>query len=501
MLMLCVTIKGPTFDEAASQILSLPSEVNLLEFRLDCFQGLNESFIEQLRAVRALPVIFTLRDPRQGSEYKGTEQQRLQELARYAKLHPEYLDLESTCPKEFVQSISEMHPSVKILLSDHNYQETPQNLDHLYEKMRTTPAHLYKIAVQCNSSIDALRLLLFVKRAPKPICAMGMGEYGEVTRVLGKICGSAITYASVSDDLKAVAGQLSAKNLLETYHFPALNSTTQLYGLMGDPVRKSIGHLTHNAFFEENKIPAVYVKMEVKNDQLEEFIPLSKALGFKGMSVTMPLKEDLLNYVGSIDSYTETIGAANTLVYKEDGIHAHNTDGAGALNAIEKHVLVDGKKVVIVGAGGAAKAIIVEALRRGALVTIVNRTIERAEELAEEFSIRARPLSEMNKIAEGEYDILINCTSHEMPFDPVVLIPGKVVMDIKTIPVMTELLIHAKEKGCKLVFGYEMFIEQALEQYGYWFPESYSRTQAKQFLEQYVKRLILLNPQNSGYPA
>ncbi len=447
--MLCVTIKGPSFEEAAEQILSLPHAVEMLEFRLDLFTQLDESFLEKLREIKPLPVIFTLREPSPGSNFQGTEEERLKEITRYARLNPEYFDLEESCPKEFIQSMMTHHPSIKIILSYHNYQETPLDLDALYEKLKEKKAHLYKIAVQTNSSIDALRLLKFLKNASKPICVMGMGKHGEVTRILGIVMGNEITYASVSDSLKAVVGQLSANTLLETYHFPSLNTNTLVYGLLGDPVDKSISHVTHNGYFFKENIPAVYVKIDTPLVDLAETITLTKELNFQGLSVTMPLKEKLLQFVKEMTPYTEQIGAANTLVYSETGITAYNTDGIGALNAIEKFTPVKGKKVMIIGAGGASKAIIAEALLREAHVTVINRTVDKCVALAQQFPIDYFSLEEIEKGIEKGYDILINSTPHPLPFPPELLLPNKIVMDIKTLPVETELLTKALEKGAR----------------------------------------------------
>jgi 3-dehydroquinate dehydratase/shikimate dehydrogenase len=491
--MLCTAIKGPSFEEAAQQIMSLPFGVDLLEFRLDCFNDLNEAFLVKLRDIRPLPVIFTLRDPRQGSDYKGTETERLRDLQRYAALNPDYLDLESTCPPDFVEHITSRQSGTKIILSYHNFDETPSDLPALYSQMQQIPADLYKIAVFCKNSIDALRLLLFTKNCKKPICTMGMGEHGEVTRILGTICGSAITYSSISDSLQMVKGQLSAETLVKTYHFHDLTPQTNLYGLIGDPVSKSISDFTHNALFKALNIPAVYVKMPVSQDELQEFIPLSQQLGFKGMSVTMPLKERLLNCVQHISPDTQSIAAANTLSYHSDGIHAFNTDGIGALNAIEKLQIVKNKHILIIGAGGAAKAIIVESVRRGARVTVLNRTIERAQELAENYPIEVGCLDDIRIYIEKGYDILINTTPEPEPFNSDLLLTRRIVMDIKTVPVVTTLIERAIQKECSIVYGYEMFIEQALEQFALWFNGEISHQEAKNLLEHYVKQRLGLS--------
>jgi 3-dehydroquinate dehydratase/shikimate dehydrogenase len=479
MPMLCVTIKGPTFDEAAQQILSVPLSVNLLEFRLDYFHDITPAMVQNLREIRALPVIFTLRDSN-----------RLKDIEAYARLNPEYFDLEHTLPKEFVEAFIREHPHIKVIYSYHNFEETPSDLETVYRELESIPAHLYKIATQCRSSIDALKLMLFCQSKAGALCAMGMGEEGELTRVLGPVYHSPITYSSVTDALKVVSGQLTATTLVNTYQFPTLNTNTSVYGLFGDPVSKSIGNITHNAYFRHMHIPAVYVKIKVSPKELKEALQLTKKLGFKGLSVTMPLKEDLLPLVDVVDPYTAAIGAANTLVFASDGIHAYNTDGIGALNAIEKLEPVKGKKIIILGAGGAAKAIIVEALNRGAQVTVLNRTVKRAAELAERYAIEAGALEDAPAVLKAGYDILINCTPEELPISPALLEPGKVVMDIKTRPPLTKLLEEALTKGCTIVYGYQMYIEQALEQYALWFPETFNRIHAKELLEHETKLIL-----------
>lgn len=488
--MLCATIKGPTFEEAVQQILSLPLEAGLLEFRLDNFIDLNEAFLLKLRDIRPLPVIFTLRDPKQGSNYKGSETERLRDLQRYAGLNPDYIDLESSCPPDFVEHIITRQPQTKVILSYHNFEETPADLEALLTEMQQIPAHLYKIATQCNNSCDALRLLNFTRNCKVPICTMGMGSHGEVTRVLGTVYGSKFTYASVSDTLQMVEGQLSLRTLIDTYHFPKLNANTAVYGLIGDPVSKSLSQHTHNMIFNEFHIPAVYVKMAVKIEELKEFISLTRALNFRGLSVTMPLKEDILKLIDFVDPYAFSIGAVNTLCYNPEGIFGFNTDGMGALNAIERISRVEGKHVMVIGAGGAAKAIIVEAIHRGARVTVINRNVQRALELAKQYPITVGALDEIGGYIEKGYDILINCTPEGLPFDPALLLAGKVVMDIKTVPEVTELIAKAIEKQCKIVYGYQMFIGQALEQFSLWFPGTVPQGEGSHLMEKCAKAYL-----------
>ena len=193
-------------------------------------------------------------------------------------------------------------------------------------------------------------------------------------------------------------------------------------------------------------------EMVLRLTTLSEFFPLAKELGVRGLSVTMPLKEKVLPFVDRGDL---KLGAINTLVFKQGEITGVNTDGQGALDALEKRGAVRGKTVVLLGAGGAARAIALEAKRRGALLFIVNRTREKGEALA-------RAVGGVCDFP-SRYDILINCT----PVSPSVAFqPSTLVMDI--INRETQFLLEAKSAGCQTVLGEEMFINQAAAQAHLW---------------------------------
>ncbi len=183
----------------------------------------------------------------------------------------------------------------------------------------------------------------------------------------------------------------------------------------------------------------------------------------------MPLKEAVLPFLDAIDPEAQKIGAVNTLLFEKGKIFGCNTDGIGALNALEKTLAVKDKRIVILGAGGAAKAIAFEAHKRGALLTIVNRDAGKARRLAEHFGCKAIGLDRMHACAQEGYDLLLNTTPLSLPIGPADILPTAHVMDIKTRPQQTLLLKHAQEKGCPITYGYEMFIEQALGQYRLWF--------------------------------
>ncbi|MES2199806.1 MAG: shikimate dehydrogenase [Chlamydiota bacterium] len=245
------------------------------------------------------------------------------------------------------------------------------------------------------------------------------------------------------------------EDLTQIYHYSKLNSKTELYGLIGDPITGSLGHIYHNKIFAEQNRNALYIKMTVKEEELQDFFILAKKMGFQGLSVTMPLKEKVLAFIDVLDPKTRQIKASNTLLFQEDQIFGTNTDGIGALDALQSHTSILGKTLVIIGAGGASRAIAFEAKKRGALLYIVNRTLAKAEALAKEISPEVKYLSSL----PSSYNILINTTPN-LDFSEEIF-PSALVMDIVYVPKKTLFIEKALNAGCRVVFGEEMFTKQA----------------------------------------
>lgn len=464
--MLSVVIKGPTYQEAHEQIAKAIADADLVELRLDYFTSLDFEELKNLKACFSIPMIFTLRS----GNYP--EEKRLKALFELAKLKPEYLDIESCVSPDFIKEIASRQ---KVILSHHDFESTPDDLEELYQQMQKIPAAFYKIATTAKNSIDALRMLSLAK---KGVIAISMGSYGQITRILGPIMGSPITYAALNEEETTAPGQLTIKTLLERYHYRNLSPSTAIYGLIGDPVTLSISDETHNHLIKTCNLDAVYVKMQVTASELPAFFQYARELPFQGLSVTMPLKEEVIPFLDDIDPKAKAIGAVNTLKFTKSFIEGYNTDGMGALNAIEATYSVNDKQMVLIGAGGSAKAIAYEAGLRGAKVTIVNRTKEKALSTAKQLSCTGKGLDDI-----GNYDILINCTPAPMPIDPHCLIPKTLAMDIKTKPKDTLFLKYAEEKGCEVIHGYRMFVEQALGQFKQWFPEDFDAELGRKVLE------------------
>jgi 3-dehydroquinate dehydratase/shikimate dehydrogenase len=347
-------------------------------------------------------------------------------------------------------------PPGDVIVSYHNYEETP-NLEAILKilQMKHPKAHLYKIATMAQSTLDSLRMLEFLQRHPG-IIGLCMGDFGSLTRICAPIFQVPIMYAPLSEEDKNAPGQLLLDQLCEIYQFRALNLETKIYGLIGDPVSRSIGHLFHNDAFRKAQINGVYLKMVVKPDQLAEFFALAKKLPFAGLSVTAPLKEAVLPYVDVLDSEAKAIGAVNTLTFKDGKVYGANTDGNAAVDVLGS---VRNKTLVMLGAGGSAKAIGYVAHKRGGKVVIVNRTSSKAEALARDLGCKCS-----KKIPS--YDILVNATTSAMPVLAEDIQEGKMVMDIALYE--TELLKTACEKNCRCLDGFPMYFQQAAAQQAIW---------------------------------
>lgn len=483
--MICVVIKGPTIEDAYQQITQALAHADLVELRLDYFSELDLVALKKLHAHFSIPMIFALRSTSQGGEYKKSEENRLADIRQLTQLKPAYLDLEYHVPLHFIEEITSQFPDNKLILSYHNFVETPQNddLEKIYQNMRQIPACFYKMAVTAQHSLDAMRLLCWAKKMDNQLFIISMGPHGQISRILGPIMQYPITYATLEEHLTTAPGQLTAQTLLERYHYRSLNSRTALYGLIGDPVDKSISDETHNHLIATCHLDAVYVKIQITKSEVADFLQFAKQLPFRGLSVTMPLKECIFPFLDHIDSQACDIGASNTLLFEKNKISGFNTDGIGALNAIERQCVVKEKRIVILGAGGAAKAIAYEAQRRGAHVTILNRNAEKAVQIAQHLHCMGKGLNHMAACAEEGYDILINCTPVPLPIDPAYILPQAFIMDIKTKPKETEFLKHAQEKGCRIIYGYQMFVEQAIGQVNLWFKESVKTQSTREILE------------------
>ncbi len=250
-----------------------------------------------------------------------------------------------------------------------------------------------------------------------------------------------------------------------------INPETELFGIIGYPLTHSLSPMIHNRAFEESKINAIYLYLPCRD--IKGVVPGMKSLSIKGLSVTIPHKEGICQHVDELDPLAEEIGAVNTLLNRDGHVVGYNTDAYGAIMPLKKELgSIKGRSVLVIGAGGAARAICFALKKEEAEITIVNRTKKRGQRLAQEIGARFYPLSE---ISNRGFDIIIQATSvgmypdvDKMPVSKEILYPDAIVMDIVYNPLETRFLKEAKKIGCKVVPGIEMFIYQGVRQFELW---------------------------------
>lgn len=462
MTQIVAIIYGPTIAKAKEQLEKAGAVgADLAEIRLDRFEAPELKNLSKLP--RGLPLIFTFRKKSHGGASELEEPERLSLFASCLEASPEYCDIETDTELAFFESVHKKHPKIKIIGSFHDLEKMPP-LEETFDQMQKPQIAHYKLAVLAQSASEALKLLLFARDHDKLSC-IGLGEHGQITRILGPLFGTEFCYAPVEKE-DALFGQAPISDLHEIYRFRSLGPKTRIYALIGHPVDKSVGHLFHNKRFPKD---AVYVKIDLDIPEMPLFFSLIRKLPFSGLSITMPLKELLGKFLTSVAPDAAVIGSVNTMKIEEEHWQGFNTDGKGALEALEKHVKVKGKKMVVLGAGGSARAIVYEAIRRGAKVTVLNRTPERRDALAKEFECEALGLEELGKLS---FDILVNSIPADLLFDAKELPLKSIVMDIIYWEKETPLLKLGKERECTCIGGIEMFEGQALLQQKIWFEKA-----------------------------
>lgn len=441
----------------------------LVELRVDYMR--KKPDIGLLLKERPTPVVVTCRRRSDRGRWFGTEEQRLSILREAIIAGAEYVDLEDDIAKSIRR-----YGKTKRIVSYHNFEETPMELYDIHRRLSQCDPDVIKIVTMANSPADNVRMLEMVSAAQVPTVGFCMGELGTISRILCGRAGSPFTYASFSREREMAPGQLSYAEVRNLYRFNKITKDTKVFGVIGDPIAQSKSPLIHNAAFRKLGIDAVYLPLRIPADGLLASLKEYDALGISGYSVTIPHKEAVLQFCDSIDAETDEIGAANTL-YKADGEwKATNTDASAAMEAIQSgmlkaggsHELV-GRKVLILGAGGVARAIAFALQNDGATVTITNRSRDRGKALAAELNCQFA--SWENRGAES-CEILINCTSvgmhpnlNETPFEPNWLSESTLVFDTVYNPEQTLLLKYARERGCTTVGGIEMFVRQAGRQF------------------------------------
>ncbi len=449
-----------------------------IELRIDLLSPMpSEDDVRWLVADAPADIILTCRAQREGGNFTGDEAERLALLSAGASAGAAFVDTEMDVPPAD-------RPAATIIESHHNFQQCPDDLDELVARQDAGTADICKVAFKAAGPQDAFRAFDVIRASRKPTLALAMGEPGLASRILARKFAAFGTFAALESGAESAPGQPTLNDMLQLYRWNSVSETTNLFGVIGCPVGHSMSPAIHNAAFDAAGYDGVYVPLRIEPgaDDFNRFMDEMLArpwLDWRGLSVTIPHKENALAYVGAenCDPLAVQIGAVNTITVGADGsLRGDNTDYAGATDAlcnamgIQRRELA-GRTVAILGAGGAARALAASLTHYKAHTTVYNRTLSRAEALADEFGITAESIEQADNL---DAEIVINCTPLGMhpktDASPLSRIPDsvKVVFDTIYNPLQTKLLKMACDSGILTVSGLDMFVNQAASQFEIW---------------------------------
>lgn len=447
--MLMAVIVADNLYDVQCEIEKVQHQVDGFELRFDNSPSLTTDFLQALRQLSPLPMIFTLRSQSQGGSFQGSQVEYFQHVIELCQGQPDYIDLEWDSPKSCFEYIANHFPHIKIICSYHHFQGGTINFQALYRHLEDFPFAILKLAIFCHTSLEALALMhemTFVAYT-RPRTMIAMGSAGQFLRILGPIMGNAIDYAG-----HIAPGQLSVIDWVDIYHYHQLNSITRVYALLGTPVDKSLGHIFHNQKIREGQQNLVYVKIELEKGQLPEFLQQCLVLPFDGFSVTMPLKMDVARLLQTAQP------AINTLKRGPQGWWGCNTDGLAVVDIL---ALKHPQNILILGAGGAALGIAHALSEAFHTVRLFHHHVEKVKE----FGFQAFDAKE-----QLDFDIMINTLPPNATMQ-VCINPKCILVDINYNQ-HSNFADAAKQLGCHCIDGYGIFIAQALLQRQFWFEYS-----------------------------
>ena len=447
-----------------------------LEFRLDYLKqplaALPEvhRFLETHQYVTA---IATCRRVDNGGKFKGSLAAQLDVLTKAHAAGCQIVNLElQSALKSKPEAIARLRSRAGLILSFHDFRAT-RNLEETLEKMLKIPADYYKVVTTATTLSDNVAMMKFLQTQGDKHALIGlcMGEQGIISRVLSVRAGSAFTFGAVDAKagLKTAPGQINARELHSIYRIDQVDAATRIYGVAGDPIEHSLSPVIMNTALRRENVNAVYVPLHAKT--LKDLIHCVRGIPLHGLSITMPYKQAILPFLDNTDAHTAKIGACNTVVRGQEGkLYGFNTDIAGVIRPLEQRLSIENAKVLVLGAGGAARAAVFGLKERGAEVWILNRTSAKAQKLARQAKAHTIKRADLRKVA---FDVIINATPVGMgntldcPLKDQE-IQARVVFDMVYDPVETHLLQVARAKGIAVIPGVEMFVQQAARQFEIW---------------------------------
>jgi len=468
---LCAVVASSTAQSLARQLRQALRQTHTIELRLDWLANDREidRFLGKLKVPhRGVTLIATLRLRQAGGRYRGTIAKQLFYLGQAIRAGCRWYDLEietvRQCPPELIEALL---GEGRELRSAHFFERMPRDLGRIAGELRRGDPDRIKIAARCNSLADAWKLERLA-REQRSLVAIPMGDVALAARILALRARGGFAYAPVEN--ATAPGQTSLQEMRSLYRVDHLDSRTRVYGVIGDPIAHSLSPAMQNAGFQARRMNAVYLPFRVK--ELKDFIDSIPRLAIRGFSVTLPHKRSILDYLDGCDRLAAKIGAVNTVVVRGAGrLYGYNTDYVGVLRTLASRMPLAGSRVLIIGTGGAARAVAFALAQAGSAVCVSARRWKQATALAKAVDGQAiaRP-----RLRHEFFDAIVNAT-------PVGMFPAvegsplearelncRLVFDTIYRPRVTRLLRLAARRGVATVSGVEMFIAQGTAQWEIW---------------------------------
>jgi 3-dehydroquinate dehydratase / shikimate dehydrogenase len=481
-LRVCVPVCASTITAAKEALARACTVADIVELRLDCLLPAELERATELRPLLAslnIPVIVTLRPREQG----GSSDLDLAARSRFwtSWSDPDlFYDLELDLLE--VGQWPKKTKSHHLICSHHYFSAVPVDLEAIYDRMLATPARILKVAVQAQDVTDCIPMFQLLARArqqQREMIPIAMGPAGIATRILGPARGAFLTYAALDQKSATAAGQPTATELKSLYRIDTINQETQITGLMGLPVLHSVSPQMHNAALKAADLNGVYLPFPVRD--ATEFLrrmvhPRTREMDWniRGVSVTAPYKSTVIDALDWIEPTAAELGAINTIVVEGDQLRGYNTD---ILAFIQTLVASFGElpnaKCAVIGAGGAARAVIWGLKQTTTDVTVFGRNELQAKTLARELEVDYRSFGEARF---DEFDLVINATTlgtageleSQTPARAAQLAGARLACDLVYNPEETLFLREARAAGCQTLGGLPMLVRQAIAQFKLW---------------------------------
>ncbi len=462
---LAATVFEETTDRAIEFARLAALRADLVEVRLD---SLADPAPERIVAAVGAKLILTCRPVWEGGRFSGNEDSRLNLLRRGIDAGAAWIDIELNAAEKLGSP-----GASRLIVSHHDFTATPSNLDDLLDRLLDRRPDVAKLVTTATGPEDVLAVLSLLRRHDRSIrlAAHTMGGPGVAGRILAARFGSAMVYGAARSDAAAAPGQPTLLSLIEDYGLDRDLSSAAVLLLIGGRLEHSISPRMMNRTFRAGDIDALYVPFALKDPR--PVLDALSDLGCRGVAVTLPLKQTVAGMVDGCDRGAERVGAVNTVTVSEDALVGYNSDVDGVLGAVHEEIPdLDGKRVVVLGAGGAARAAVFCLLEAGAAVRVVNRDHARGESLARTAGCEA---STLDLIDPEGVDLLVNATPvgqwpavDATPAPGTFLRPTMTVFDMVYNPRETRLLREAAAVGARTIPGIEMLARQADRQLSLW---------------------------------